>query len=82
VEEADSKLRRWKRLLGYVQLHSTRTDEKIRSKELDDCLYVGEDLGCSGPQELALRVLPCLILRFGAPQVLPFNIAFQNIKHL
>lgn len=68
VEEADSKLRRWKRLLGYVQLHSTQTDEKIHSKELDDCLYIG-DLGCGGPQELALRVLPCLVPEPHSPSI-------------
>ena len=53
---------------GYIQLHSTQTDEKIRSKELDDCLYV-VDLGCRGPQELALRVLPCLIPGRHSPSI-------------
>jgi hypothetical protein len=34
VEEADSKLRRWERLLSYIQLHNTQTgeQEKIRGK--------------------------------------------------
>jgi hypothetical protein len=72
VEEADSKLRRWKRLLGYIQLHSTQTNEKIRSKELDDCLYMGRSWlwWASG---VSIAGLTLSHPSFRSPTVLPFK---------
>jgi hypothetical protein len=68
VEEADSELKDGKDCWGVYSYIVHRQTRKFVARSWMIVLYIG-DLGCSGPQEVALRVLPCLVPEPHSPSI-------------